>query len=156
MNFNDCAKFILDKFQHYVNICFLKKYIKSETGKIGWFSDGLKNMRKQVKCLKRIFDHTNRDIDWRAYTSSPAEYRKYSELINDASNKSKMAWYLVNNELNSSNNKSINCVDDNIINPLAYLNNYHKPYLHCLCPILPSGIKAAICNLNNSCCLECI
>lgn len=107
---NECTKLILDQLNYFVNICFPMTSEKCKSKRIVWFNQRLKDMRGKLNEQKRKFNNSNANEDWISYNVIRKEYRKalkqekrnkFSNVINNADNKSKMAWKLVNNEINT-------------------------------------------------------
>lgn len=94
--------------QSFMDRCrVVGQFKKRKKSPVGWFTDELRNLRDVLQALKVVCSVSDEISDWNAYRSFRKFYREqiaiskkkaYEEFINEADNKQKACWKLVNRE----------------------------------------------------------
>lgn len=122
---NDGFRAFSDNLFYYVDTCFPLSNVKETCDKKRWITQGIRISCEKLKLLSRIMMATRRPEDERSYKLYKKVYDKvviaakrlYNEnKYNNASNKSKAAWSIINSDLGK------NCMGSNRIEELRVNN----------------------------------
>ncbi|VEN43205.1 unnamed protein product, partial [Callosobruchus maculatus] len=186
LNSNVLANKILNELASLADACFLIRKIANKKRNVGykWFNDTLRGLRDQLRASWRCYNMTQSEYDWQNYQEKRRIHRqalkkekrdRYIHEIQNAENKNKVAWNIVNIERNSKKtchtgysltpvefNNFFTSFADRIshmftqtIDPLFYLNHLPKPSSSFfMAPILDDDVRLAILRLKNSHCVD--